>query len=92
MTMKFTDTRLLAIDLDETLLRSDNTVSNYTKEIMNAVRGRGIDIVLATGRMYQTAEPVGKALGLGNVPMILFSGGVIQELESKHMIFERTVP
>ncbi|MBP6923519.1 MAG: HAD hydrolase family protein, partial [Veillonella sp.] len=52
--MKFTDTRLLAIDLDETLLRSDNTVSNYTKEIMNAVRGRGIDIVLATGRMYQT--------------------------------------
>ncbi|WP_367119833.1 HAD family hydrolase, partial [Veillonella sp.] len=54
MTMKFTDTRLLAIDLDETLLRSDNTVSNYTKEIMNAVRGRGIDIVLATGRMYQT--------------------------------------
>ena len=92
MTMKFTDTRLLAIDLDETLLRSDNTVSHYTKEIMKAVHSRGIDIVLATGRMYQTAAPVGRALGLGNVPMILYSGGVIQELESKHMIFERTVP
>ena len=86
------ETKLLAIDLDETLLRSDNTVSKYTKNVIHAAQQRGLDIVLATGRMYQTAAPVGKALGLGNVPMVLFSGGLVQELELGHKIWERTIP
>ncbi len=53
---------------------------------------RGIGITIATGRMYQTAKPIGLALQLGNVPMILFSGGLIQELETGYKLFEQTVP
>ena len=41
--------------------------------------------------MYQTAKPIGLALQLGNVPIILFSGGLIQELETGRKLFEQPV-
>lgn len=84
--------KLLAIDLDDTLLRDDNTVSDYTKDVLQEVQAAGIHIVIATGRMYQTAYPVAHALGLGDVPMILYSGGVIQRIESKDILFEEAIP
>lgn len=92
MNPSFSHIQMVAIDCDETLLRSDNTVSDYTKDILHRLQEKGIHITIATGRMYQTAKPVGMSLQLGNVPMILFSGGLIQELESGRKLFERTVP
>ena len=92
MNPSFSHIQMVAIDCDETLLRSDNTVSEYTKDVLHQLQEKGIQITIATGRMYQTAKPVGMSLQLGNVPMILFSGGLIQELESGRKLFERTVP
>ena len=92
MNPSFSHIQMVAIDCDETLLRSDNTVSEYTKNVLHRLQDNGIRITIATGRMYQTAKPIGMSLRLGNVPMILFSGGLIQELESGHKLFERTVP
>lgn len=92
MNPSFSHIKMVAIDCDETLLRSDNTVSDYTIDILKKLENKGIRITIATGRMYQTAKPVGMALQLGNVPMILFSGGLIQELETGRKLFERTVP
>lgn len=92
MNPSFSHIQMVAIDCDETLLRSDNTVSEYTKDVLHRLQDKGIRITIATGRMYQTAKPIGMSLRLGNVPMILFSGGLIQELESGHKLFERTVP
>lgn len=92
MNPSFSHIQMVAIDCDETLLRSDNTVSEYTKDVLHRLQNKGIYITIATGRMYQTAKPVGMSLQLGNVPMILFSGGLIQELESGYKLFERTVP
>lgn len=84
--------KLVAIDLDETLLRSNNTVSEYTKSVIQRASHRGFHIVIATGRMYQTAKPVGESLGLGDIPTILYSGGVIQHILSGKIIWEHTVP
>ena len=92
MNPSFSHIQMVAIDCDETLLRSDNTVSEYTKDVLQRLQDKGVRITIATGRMYQTAKPVGMSLQLGNVPMILFSGGLIQELESGRKLFERTVP
>lgn len=86
------DIRLIAIDLDDTLLRDDNTVSDYTKQVMSQVRAKGIEILIATGRMYQTAAPVARTLGLGDSPMMLFSGGVVQRVASGQIIAETLVP
>src|SRR3982750_518190 len=42
--------KLVATDLDGTLVRSDDTVSSYTYEVLDRVRAAGIRVVGATGR------------------------------------------
>lgn len=84
--------KLLAIDLDDTLVRDDNTISEYTRKVLQQAQAKGIQIVIATGRMYQTARPVGLALDLGDLPMILFSGGLVQRIESGEKLWEQTIP
>ena len=66
--------KLLAIDLDDTLLRDDNTVSDYTKTVLKQAQEKGIEVLIATGRM------------------VLYSGGIIQRVESKELIWERAIP
>jgi hypothetical protein len=42
--------KLIATDLDGTIVRSDDTVSAYTHEVLDQVRAAGIPVVGATGR------------------------------------------
>lgn len=84
--------RLLAIDLDDTLLRDDNTISAYTRDVLLKAQNAGYTVLIATGRMYQTAKPVGVTLGIGDVPMVLFSGGLIQRIASGEKLWESTIP
>lgn len=41
---------MIVTDLDRTLLRSDKTISNYTRKILARCRSRGLKLVLATAR------------------------------------------
>jgi Cof subfamily protein (haloacid dehalogenase superfamily) len=50
--------KLVATDLDGTLVRSDDTVSAYTHEVLARVRAAGIRIVGATGRGPRLTELV----------------------------------
>lgn len=81
--------KLVALDLDDTLLRDDGTVSERTVTALRKVREKGIMTVIATGRMYATAKPYADVLKLGNIPLILFPGGLIQLSETKEKLFER---
>lgn len=48
--------KLIATDLDGTLVRGDETVSAYTHEVLDRVRAAGIPVVGATGRGPRLAE------------------------------------
>jgi Cof subfamily protein (haloacid dehalogenase superfamily) len=48
--------KLIASDLDGTLVRSDDTVSPYTHRVLDRVRAAGIPIVGATGRGPRLTE------------------------------------
>jgi Cof subfamily protein (haloacid dehalogenase superfamily) len=48
--------KLIATDLDGTLVHSDDTVSDYTHAVLNRVRAAGIRIVGATGRGPRLTE------------------------------------
>jgi Cof subfamily protein (haloacid dehalogenase superfamily) len=50
--------KLIATDLDGTLVRSDETVSEYTREVLERVRAAGIHVVGATGRGPRLTELV----------------------------------
>jgi Cof subfamily protein (haloacid dehalogenase superfamily) len=48
--------KLIATDLDGTLVRSDDTVSDYTHAVLDRVRAAGIRVVGATGRGPRLTE------------------------------------
>lgn len=58
-----TPPRLVATDLDGTLVRSDGTVSPYTAEVLSAVEAAGAIVVFVTGRPLRWAEEVFEYVG-----------------------------
>ena len=55
--------RLVATDLDGTLVRSDGTVSDYTRDVLVAVEELGVPVVFVTGRPLRWAEVVFEYVG-----------------------------
>lgn len=80
--------KLAAIDLDGTLLRDDMTVSEYTREIVGRVAERGIRIVVATGRMFDSARAKAQLLGLPDMPVICYTGAWAGMSESGKLLWK----
>jgi HAD superfamily hydrolase (TIGR01484 family) len=54
---------LVATDLDGTLVRSDGTISDRTREVIAAVEAHGVPVVFVTGRPLRWAEEVFEHVG-----------------------------
>jgi Cof subfamily protein (haloacid dehalogenase superfamily) len=80
-----------AIDLDDTLLRPDHTVSEYTIDVLRRVQEKGVRLVIATGRMFQAARPYAKKIGLPDVPMIVYNGSMVARCGSGEIIYQDPV-
>ena len=76
---------LIAFDLDDTLLRDDGTISERTLHDLHRLAKEGIITVIATGRMYATAKPYADLLALPDMPLILFSGALIQKISGEKL-------
>ncbi len=70
--------RLLALDLDGTLLNSAMRLSDTSAEALNSARERGVLIVLATSRWYGLAKRTADRLGLG-APLISSNGAEVRD-------------
>lgn len=72
--------RILALDIDGTLLRSDRSISRRTLDAIAATRLSGVRVVLITGRRYPAARRIAAQLGPG-VPLVLHHGALVVEPE-----------
>lgn len=70
--------RLLALDVDGTLLDRGGALRPSTAEAVARAARAGIRPVLCTGRRYRRARPVAEALGL-DAPIVCNSGAVVKE-------------
>jgi hydroxymethylpyrimidine pyrophosphatase-like HAD family hydrolase len=61
--------RLLALDLDGTLLRSDASLSDRTRRALKAVAGAGVELVVVTARPPRYVTPLAQQLGLAGVAL-----------------------
>ena len=59
--------KAIVVDLDRTLLRSDKTISSYTRGVLEACKGRSIRIMVATARPWRTAKPYCEMIGADGV-------------------------
>jgi Cof subfamily protein (haloacid dehalogenase superfamily) len=70
--------RLVALDIDGTLLRGDKTVSPRTRLALERARAAGVRLALVTGRRHPSARRVAEDLG-GRVPLVLHNGALVVE-------------
>ena len=67
--------KLIAVDLDGTLLNSESKLSPYTIETIQKISKQGHRVIITTGRPYRMADHIYRELGLES-PMINFNGAL----------------
>ena len=69
--------RLIASDLDDTLLTPDLTISQGNQKALKAAAEMGVQIVLATGRMVQSTIPYAEKLGIEGIIILSYNGALV---------------
>lgn len=70
--------RLIATDLDGTLLNNEHKISDYNKKVISAVNKKGIKVILSTGRPTSAATKFLDDLNI-ETDMISFNGAMITD-------------
>ena len=83
--------RLVAMDLDDTLLRDDWTISPRVILAIQKAIAQGVKMTIATGRMTISARPYAEQLGL-DIPVITYHGAMIQQVLSEEILFRCVIP
>ena len=71
--------RLVALDLDGTLIGDDLQLTPRTVATIRAVVARGVHVALVTGRMTSSALPYALELGL-RAPLVGLQGALVREM------------
>jgi Cof subfamily protein (haloacid dehalogenase superfamily) len=85
------DIKMIVMDLDGTLLRTDKSISDYTAEVLNRCRERGIKVVIATARYVKQVKNFSKKISLDAI--IALNGAVIyvdDDIVAEYRIPENT--
>jgi Cof subfamily protein (haloacid dehalogenase superfamily) len=83
--------RLLALDVDGTLLDPDGVLRPAVREAVRATRERGLSVVLCTGRRYRTALPILAKLDLEG-PAVVHNGVVVKDGRSGRTLHHSYLP
>jgi Cof subfamily protein (haloacid dehalogenase superfamily) len=79
--------RLLAIDIDGTLVNSRDELTPATRAAVARANSAGVRIVLATGRRYSRALPLVQLLGI-DAPLITASGALIKRPADHRTLYQ----
>jgi 5-amino-6-(5-phospho-D-ribitylamino)uracil phosphatase len=83
--------KALAVDLDGTLLHSDEQVTPRSIEALKAAKAAGLKIIVATSRWYQMAERVAREIG-SNEPIIACAGAQVRRPVDRHDLLDLRIP
>ena len=80
--------KLMAIDLDGTLLNSTGEVSEGTKLALQNARAQGTEVVLASGRPISSTKTLALELGVDNY-LISGNGSVVYDIQKDEIIYNK---
>jgi len=83
--------RLLAVDLDGTLIGPDLQILLRDREAITRAREAGVRFTIATGRGFPVAQKYARDLGLAT-HVICYQGGLIKDPNSGDVLYEATLP
>lgn len=81
--------KLIAIDIDGTLVNEKKIISPITKESILKAHEKGVQIVIATGRSYPAAAQFYNQFNF-NIPLILYNGSCVRNSKSDDIILNKT--
>ena len=83
--------RLLALDLDGTLLSPRGQISERNLNAIESARAAGVRVALVTGRRFRDSRPVALQLGL-DVPLISHNGALTKHAETLQTVAVLPLP
>ena len=85
--------KMIVLDLDDTLLKNDGTISRKTKKTLKKAKEDGVKVVLASGRPTFAIESVANALELEKYGgyIISYNGARIIECKSRKELYAANI-
>ncbi|MDT2047184.1 Cof-type HAD-IIB family hydrolase [Priestia flexa] len=86
--------KMIVLDLDDTLLRDDHTISPRTKQALMDAQEAGVKVVLASGRPTYGMVHIAEELRLADYGSFIlsFNGAKIIDWRTKEELFSSTLP
>ncbi|WP_195619045.1 sugar-phosphatase [Clostridium paraputrificum] len=83
--------KIIALDMDGTLLNDDKIITEVTKKALKSARDKGVKVVLASGRPIDGLRRYLEKLGLvdDNEYVLSYNGCLVQETKSEKIISEK---
>ncbi len=85
--------KLLALDIDGTLIGPDARVSEANRRAVSAARAAGLAVCLATGRSYPESRSVWEQLHLPapHEPMVTVGGAMVCQSDTGRTLYHRSI-
>lgn len=83
--------KLIASDLDGTLLNSYGEVTENTKQVIKKIQDKGIEFIIASGRPMDSIKTIAKTIN-SNKYFIAGNGAIIYDIQKQETIYENCIP
>ena len=80
--------KLVAIDLDGTMLNSYGMVTENTKQVIKNTINKGTEVIIASGRPIDSIKTISKEIGSENY-FIAGNGALIYDIKKDEIIYEK---
>ena len=80
--------KLVAIDLDGTMLDSFGQVTENTKKVIQKTIEKGTDVIIASGRPIDSIKTIAKEIG-SNKYFIAGNGALIYDIQNDEVLYEK---
>ena len=83
--------KLIAVDLDGTMLNSYGEVTENTKRVIKQTIQKGTEVIIASGRSIDSIKTIAKEIGSEKY-MIAGNGAVVYDIKNDKMVYEKYIP
>ena len=83
--------RLVALDVDGTVKPRNGPITPGVREAIARTLARGVEVTLATGRMFPSVLPFARELGL-TAPVICLGGSCLRDPRTGATLFQQGIP
>ncbi len=83
--------KMIAVDLDGTMLNSYGEVTENTKRVVKQTIQKGTDIIIASGRSIDSIKSIAEEIGSSKY-MIAGNGAVVYDIKTNQILYEKYIP